>query len=62
MVMSKKSKSASTTTKVKPRNPVSLNPLMKKSHVHSKSTKAERAKEKQALKKALRERDLGGKD
>lgn len=44
-------------SEIKPRNPLSLNPLMKRSHVHVKSAKAERAKDKQALKKELRQRD-----
>lgn len=38
---------------LKRRNSVALNPLLKKSHVHSISKKAERAKDKQALKKEL---------
>ncbi|MFT5612020.1 MAG: hypothetical protein ACI9WC_002464 [Arenicella sp.] len=37
----------------KRRNSVALNPLLKKSHAHSTSKKAERAKDKQALKKQL---------
>ncbi len=39
----------------KKRNTLALNPLMKKSHVHSKPKKTERAKDKQALKKELSE-------
>jgi len=48
--MSKKPKAISPP---KQRNPVVLNPLLKKSHPHSTSKKAERAKNKQALKKEL---------
>lgn len=40
---------------IKRRNPLALNPLLKKSHAHSKSKKAERAKDKQELKKALKD-------
>ena len=53
-----KVKNQSKSVKLTPRNPISLNPLMKKSHVHSKSTKAERAKNKRALNKEIRQRDL----
>lgn len=38
-------------SRAKPRNPIALNPLMKKSRVHSKSGKAERARVKQKLRK-----------
>ena len=38
---------------VKKRNPVSLNPLMRKSHAHTKSKKSERAQGKKELRKAL---------
>ena len=41
----------------KPRNPLSLNPLMKKSHVHLKTNKTERSKSKQGLKKDLQRLD-----
>lgn len=40
---------------VSKRNPVALNPLMKKSHAHTESTKAERSKNKRKLNKALRD-------
>jgi len=40
---------------IKKRNPVSLNPLMRKSHAHTTSKKAERAEGKKALRKALHE-------
>lgn len=40
---------------VKQRNPVALNPLMKKSHAHTKSAKADRIKGKQDVKRALKE-------
>lgn len=36
-----------------PRNPLSQNPLMKKSHVHDKTEKTKRAKLKQELRKNL---------
>ncbi len=49
-VMSKKCK---TITPPKRRNSVALNPLLKKSRVHSTSKKSERAKDKQALKQEL---------
>ena len=39
----------------KKRNPLALNPLMKKSHAHSKPNKTERAKDKRALKKEIGE-------
>ena len=39
------------------RNPIALNPLMKKSHVHAKDIKTERSKNKRSLKKALHEGD-----
>jgi len=42
---------------IKPRNPLSLNPLMKKSHAHTKNNKTERSKEKQALKKKIQHLD-----
>jgi len=42
-------------TNIKKRNPLTLNPLMRKSHVHTKPKKTERAKDKQALKKELSE-------
>ena len=41
--------------KSKPRNPLALHPLMKKSHSHTKSNKSERAKGKQSLNKELKE-------
>ena len=40
---------------IKKRNPLTLNPLMRKSHVHGKPKKTERAKGKQALKKEISE-------
>ncbi|MBX2847492.1 MAG: hypothetical protein KTR16_04175 [Acidiferrobacterales bacterium] len=61
--MSKKNKPKKASTspvsapKLKPRNPLSFNPLMKKSHAHTKSAKAERAKNKQALKKEVQQQD-----
>lgn len=48
--MSKKTKAS---PPVKPRNPVALNPLMKKSHRHKKSNKAERAQARQELQKEI---------
>jgi hypothetical protein len=45
------SKERKTTSPPKRRNSVVLNPLLKKSQVHSTSIKVERAKDKQALKK-----------
>jgi hypothetical protein len=47
------SKERKTTSPPKRRNSEALNPLLKKSHVHSTSIKVERAKDKQALKKEL---------
>jgi hypothetical protein len=41
----------------KARNPLALNPLMSKSHAHIKSKKAQRAKDKLALKKQLKNSD-----
>ncbi|MFT5135611.1 MAG: hypothetical protein ACI9XU_000468 [Arenicella sp.] len=49
------SKRRKTPSPPKRRNSVALNPLLKKSHAHSTSQKAERAKDKQALKKELAE-------
>jgi hypothetical protein len=37
------------------RNPVALNPLLGKSHVHSKSNMASRSKNKQELKRPAKE-------
>lgn len=56
-VPSKTKASIKNVSKIRARNPLALNPLMKKSHAHTKSAKAERAKDKQALKKELRKRD-----
>jgi len=55
--MARKRKSAKPGMKsvAKERNPVSLNPLMRKSHAHTKSKKAERAQGKKALRQALRD-------
>ena len=41
----------------KKRNPLTLNPLMRKSHVHSKNKKAERLDGKRDLKKVLKKGD-----
>lgn len=40
---------------IKKRNPVSLNPLMRKSHAHTINKKADRADAKKALRKTLSE-------
>lgn len=40
---------------IKKRNPLALNPLMRKSHAHSTPKKTERAKDKQSLKKEISE-------
>jgi len=40
---------------LKKRNPLSLNPLMKKSHVHDKPLKSKRSQTKQKLKKLGRD-------
>lgn len=58
----KHSKQKGSTTKqktsheeIKPRNPVATHPLLKKSHAHEKPLKSHRSKDKQALRKQLRE-------
>jgi hypothetical protein len=48
--MAKKTK---TTSPPKKRNPLALNPLLKKSHPHSKSKKAERSRDKNLLRKEV---------
>ncbi|NNC99885.1 MAG: hypothetical protein HKN85_06870 [Gammaproteobacteria bacterium] len=53
MIMSGESKKPK--SNVKARNPLTLNPLMRKSHVHGQSIKSERAKGKQDLLKELKE-------
>lgn len=55
MARKRKSTKPGMKTVGKKRNPVSLNPLMRKSHAHTKSKKAERAEGKKALRKALEE-------
>lgn len=52
--MTKKSKNKSG-AEVKQRNPVALNPLMKKSHAHTNNSKSARVKAKRDIKRALEE-------
>lgn len=54
--MSKKKTQQQKTRVVKERNTVALNPLLKKSAVHEKSTKARRQSDKMKLKKTWFER------
>jgi len=54
--MSKKSKQKKKQAPIKERNVVALNPLLRKSSVHVKSTKARRKQEKVQLKKTWFER------
>jgi hypothetical protein len=52
--MSKSKKAKQDGTPPKKRNPLAMNPLMKKSHAHQKSNKSKRGQEKQKLKKELK--------
>jgi len=51
--MSKRKKVSQDGVPPKKRNPLAMNPLMKKSHAHQKSAKTKRGQEKQRLKKEL---------
>ncbi len=52
-----KSKKPTLAVPKQPRNPVALNPLLKKGGAHQKSGKAIRAREKQALRTQVRSSD-----